>query len=1218
MLLIPYRRPVPVDIGADAVTQEHLFFTLPNYCTHRKTLDPRRSDARVMQILLEIVDRLERSPVATLSSVYVEPESRLARTANIFMSAEKMHTISAHKKFMRDMTTQNLCELDPDTLDSERDAIRRAVTAQTNGDRVPRGYQQSFAAFASLRERSVCTNDIFGCTVRISKPCNDWWMRREWNGGGEHERFHFILSDLMLPVHPQDSLRNPSMIGALPTVPQTLILSDVGTGKTYMVILLMLRNGATGVPRDVDALFPNHRPAPTLGNAEKEEMIRITMSTRGRDNASSFPTTSTSSRRGGRKRGRGESTTEAVSAFPSFAIATLPDAIRMNIDASVATLDPRKHYVISGVGSNVVVANPPLGTLVVASKTLITHLYREIKSHGAPSWSIAQVPTSRVAWESFRPDEHDVLMMSTSTVTSMCKRAKELLASFILMRTQHLTFWDPASSEVDVQIAAVVSFSAIPRETRIAALPPAFVEEATTGSLRDALNKWDSYLFVPIAFNAGVVPLLSLLKCMIAVEDGQQSTVEVRTPVYIRKGGKLVPISVHTVPVHTPRDLWAQLSPETQEAAESMKDAFRRCTPVSRTILNELDVYLLRPIVDSLFMELFDRFSITYAAVFAIQTARLFVSSPPRFARPPVDERMLIRMLPGMPFLVSSAFSRLIVDEANVAGTAMQNSLNKFVLAGSRVLMTATPFSKGGRAAKNELEELLALAGASIDVRTAHVPWFNLYARSLVHEEARNQCPVHLVGIPLDHDNAHVRDMLDAYAMMCMTTWRLERVISLSKTFSRPTTIYIPRSIMDLVRIIYPENGTRHNNCILFSLLVAFDLIPRSVLALISLDQLNEITTQHTEDEREQRIGGFIDYNSGAAEGGVASHIFPEVTDANHKLLHTLHVRHEGECPVCMCDDISHPTVLLRCGHVLCDECASSLAAHSIGEGRVRCPMCRGTCVGHVSLALANRKSRMDAGTAEEEEAEEGAGKEKREEVSTLQVENPKATWLRCFIGRFKDDRTETEADLIRPPDNLQHFPSDGATAATWDNDMRSLNIPRSNAQDEAAPRKVVIFVNDLTSMGTVRTILRNLNINHVAIRGADSLARRQRTIDAFGDDPNVRILVTTYRLANNGLDLTSASVVILFDAARKRSFMYQAIGRVHRPGQSAAHVLVLAPFLCGGPEHAMWDRFRRMVDTKHDQMVGAIQENRRQPCTAKEIAEHMLNTRDWQIEEVV
>lgn len=120
--------------------------------------------------------------------------------------------------------------------------------------------------------------------------------------------------------------------------------------------------------------------------------------------------------------------------------------------------------------------------------------------------------------------------------------------------------------------------------------------------------------------------------------------------------------------------------------------------------------------------------------------------------------------------------------------------------------MTATPFSKGDRAAKNELKDLLALAGASMDVRTAYVPWFIVCAVSGARggwEPVSCVLCRDSVGSRQRTWSGQVRDMFDAYAMTCMGTWRLKRVISLSDNFSRPTTIHIPRSILALVHIIH-------------------------------------------------------------------------------------------------------------------------------------------------------------------------------------------------------------------------------------------------------------------------------------------------------------------------------------------------------------------------------------------------------------------------------
>lgn len=103
-------------------------------------------------------------------------------------------------------------------------------------------------------------------------------------------------------------------------------------------------------------------------------------------------------------------------------------------------------------------------------------------------------------------------------------------------------------------------------------------------------------------------------------------------------------------------------------------------------------------------------------------------------------------------------------------------------------------------------------------------------------------------------------------------------------------------------------------------------------------------------------------------------------------------------------------------------------------------------------------------------------------------------------------------------------------------------------SEARASRQKVVVFSQYLGMMDIMEQYLHEQGIGYAGIRGATR--DRAEQLKRFKDDPNCEVFIASLQAAGLGIDLTSASVVILYDrwwnAARER----QAIDRVYRIGQ--------------------------------------------------------------------
>jgi SNF2-related domain/Helicase conserved C-terminal domain len=97
---------------------------------------------------------------------------------------------------------------------------------------------------------------------------------------------------------------------------------------------------------------------------------------------------------------------------------------------------------------------------------------------------------------------------------------------------------------------------------------------------------------------------------------------------------------------------------------------------------------------------------------------------------------------------------------------------------------------------------------------------------------------------------------------------------------------------------------------------------------------------------------------------------------------------------------------------------------------------------------------------------------------------------------------------------------------------------------------KVVFFAKHIDVMDQAEQVLAKRDIRTVSIRGDQTSAVRQREIDAFANDPEVKAAVCSLTAAGVGLNLQAASDVVLAELSWTAAEQQQAIDRVHRIGQ--------------------------------------------------------------------
>ena len=95
---------------------------------------------------------------------------------------------------------------------------------------------------------------------------------------------------------------------------------------------------------------------------------------------------------------------------------------------------------------------------------------------------------------------------------------------------------------------------------------------------------------------------------------------------------------------------------------------------------------------------------------------------------------------------------------------------------------------------------------------------------------------------------------------------------------------------------------------------------------------------------------------------------------------------------------------------------------------------------------------------------------------------------------------------------------------------------------------KCIVFSEHSTMLDLITELLKENGIGFKLIKNSASL---QTSIQEYKRDPSINVLLMPYSLGANGLNVIEATHVVLVEPTLNRSQEVQAIGRVHRIGQT-------------------------------------------------------------------
>lgn len=158
--------------------------------------------------------------------------------------------------------------------------------------------------------------------------------------------------------------------------------------------------------------------------------------------------------------------------------------------------------------------------------------------------------------------------------------------------------------------------------------------------------------------------------------------------------------------------------------------------------------------------------------------------------------------------------------------------------------------------------------------------------------------------------------------------------------------------------------------------------------------------------------------------------------------------------------------------------------------------------------------------------------------ISELRDREAKVNYIHVFslLSRLKQV-CDHPALVLKDPKNYKAYSS-----GKWELFVELLEEARDSEQ------KVVVFSQYLYMLDIIENYLKERNWGYAQIRG-DTINRREE-LKRFQEDPECVVFIGSLQAAGLGIDLTAASVVMLYDRWWNAARENQAIDRVHRIGQ--------------------------------------------------------------------
>ena len=138
---------------------------------------------------------------------------------------------------------------------------------------------------------------------------------------------------------------------------------------------------------------------------------------------------------------------------------------------------------------------------------------------------------------------------------------------------------------------------------------------------------------------------------------------------------------------------------------------------------------------------------------------------------------------------------------------------------------------------------------------------------------------------------------------------------------------------------------------------------------------------------------------------------------------------------------------------------------------------------------------------------------------------------------------------------------------------------------------KIIVFAEYMATVDALKRVLGSYGIGCVSLVGSDPGPKRQKAVDAFQNDPSIRVFIGTTSAAGVGITLTAANYVLFCSLPWTPALMRQAEDRAYRLGQKR-DVIVLVPIIPDTMDEQVWALLQAKTELEQDVVEAAVMAN--------------------------
>ena len=258
------------------------------------------------------------------------------------------------------------------------------------------------------------------------------------------------------------------------------------------------------------------------------------------------------------------------------------------------------------------------------------------------------------------------------------------------------------------------------------------------------------------------------------------------------------------------------------------------------------------------------------------------------------------------------------------------------------------------------------------------------------------------------------------------------------------------------------------------------------------------------------------------------------------------------------------------CRHLFCAECIRGLLLSGRGadKGTGQCPLCR------ADLSI----NQLYKPNVQEEVNEDDEQMEDDVKEPVVRVKKEPGTVLKEKSGRAKkrkvvksEDGSDEDEAAEEKKESSSSSPAN-ADVVHFDSKLNKL-LAELQAMRAASPiHKALVFTQYLSTMELLKRTMKEHDFTYQTLEGHMPMRQRKRNLEEFRSNPDCAVFLLSMRSGAVGLTLTAASHVFILEPAINPALEQQAIGRIHRLGNTHREVVVNYLVMAGSVEENLME----------------------------------------------